>query len=171
MNDGMKVGADYKLHRFLRAMPMATNTAHFTWNGTWLPDAAATFVRGAAAQAAAATALQRVADAHHLERHPSLASLQLADVREYLPNDILSKVDRATMAHGLESRAPLLNAGVAELALALPDRLRVDGTRTKVLLRRLCARHFGPSHAAAPISTCCRGSSPSRSGSGPSRSS
>jgi len=150
MNDGVKVGADYKLHRFLRAMPMATSTAHFTWNGTWLPEAASTFVRGAAARAAAASALQRLADAHKLPAHPSLDALQLADVREYLPNDILSKVDRATMAHALESRAPLLNAAVAELALSLPDRLRVDGTRTKVLLRRLCERHFGQPHAAAP---------------------
>jgi asparagine synthase (glutamine-hydrolysing) len=150
MSDGVKVGADYKLHRFLRAMPMPTNTAHFTWNGTWLPDTASTFVRGDAARAAAASALQRVAGAHQLATHPSLTALQLADIREYLPNDILSKVDRATMAHGLESRAPLLNAAVAELALSLPDRLRVDGTRTKVLLRRLCERHFGQSHAAAP---------------------
>ena len=150
MDDGVKVGADYRLHRFLRAMPMPTSTAHFTWNGTWLPDTAATFVRGDAAHRAAATALERVARAHGLDPHPSLTALQLADVREYLPNDILSKVDRATMAHGLESRAPLLNAAVAELALSLPDRLRVDGTRTKVLLRRLCQRHFGRPHAAAP---------------------
>ncbi len=150
MNDRVKVGADYKLHRFLRAMPLPTNEAHFTWNGTWLPDAAATLVRGDAARAAAADALHRLAKAHVLERNPSLASLQLADVREYLPNDILSKVDRATMAHGLESRAPLLNAAVAELAIALPERLRVSGARTKVLLRRLCERHFGRAHADAP---------------------
>jgi len=150
MNDGVKVGADYKLHRFLRAMPLPTSTAHFTWNGTWLPETAASFVRGDAARRAAATALERVAHAHGLDAHPSLSALQLADVREYLPNDILSKVDRSTMAHGLESRAPLLNASVAELALSLPERLRVDGTRTKVLLRRLAERHFGQAHAAAP---------------------
>ena len=150
MDDGVKVGADYKLHRFLRAMPMPTSTAHFTWNGTWLPETAATFVRGDAARRAAATALERVARSHGLDPHPPLSALQLADVHEYLPNDILSKVDRATMAHGLESRAPLLNAAVAELALSLPDRLRVDGTRTKVVLRRLCRRHFGRPHAAAP---------------------
>jgi len=107
-------------------------------------------VRSDAARAAALTALQRVAQSHGLAAHPSLQALQLADVREYLPNDILSKVDRATMAHGLESRAPLLNAAVAELALSLPDRLRVNGTRTKVLLRRLARRHFGQPHAAAP---------------------
>jgi asparagine synthase (glutamine-hydrolysing) len=74
----------------------------------------------------------------------------MCDIREYLPNDILSKVDRATMAHGLESRAPLLNPAVAELALTLPDRMRVRGRTTKVALRQLCARHFGKTHAYAP---------------------
>ena len=70
---------------------------------------------------------------------------------EYLPNDILAKVDRATMAHGVESRAPFLNGAVAGLALGLPDRLRVSrAARTKVALRRLCERHFGPRHANAP---------------------
>ena len=150
MNDRVKVGIDYKLHRFLRAMPLPTREAHFTWNGTWLPESAAALVRGDAARSAGATALRRLADAHNLERTPSVVSLQLADVREYLPNDILAKVDRATMAHGLESRAPLLNASVAELAIALPARLRVNGSRTKVLLRQLCERHFGHAHAAAP---------------------
>ena len=150
MNDRVKVGIDYKLHRFLRAMPLTTREAHFTWNGTWLPESAAALVRGDAARSAGANALRRLADAHNLGRTPSVTSLQLADVREYLPNDILAKVDRATMAHGVESRAPLLNAGVAELAIALPDRLRVSGSRTKVLLRQLCERHFGQTHAAAP---------------------
>ena len=150
LNDRVKVGFDYKLHRFMRAMSLPTREAHFTWNGTWLPATAATLVRGETARAAATSALHRLADTHRLREHPSLGSLQLADVREYLPNDILSKVDRATMAHGLESRAPLLNAAVAELAIALPERMRVAGSRTKVLLRRLCERHFGRAHADAP---------------------
>jgi asparagine synthase (glutamine-hydrolysing) len=55
------------------------------------------------------------------------------------------------MAHGLESRAPLLNTGVASLALSLPHEMRIGRlTGTKVLLRRLCERHFGRRHAHAP---------------------
>jgi asparagine synthase (glutamine-hydrolysing) len=151
VNDAIKVGADYKLQRLLRAMPLPTREAHFTWNGTWTPLEAASLVRTELAREAAASALTRLADAHALPARPSTHDLQLADLREYLPNDILAKVDRATMAHGLESRAPLLNSGVADLALALPPHLRATATgRTKVLLRRLCARHFGEAHATAP---------------------
>ena len=151
VNERVKVGAAYKLQRFLRAMPLETAEAHFTWNGTWMPAQAATLVTPGAAKQAALSALQRLAASHQLGRAPTLRQLQLADVAEYLPNDILAKVDRATMAHGLESRSPLLNTAVAGLALGLPEHLRVGRTgRTKVLLRRLCARHFGPRHAHAP---------------------
>jgi asparagine synthase (glutamine-hydrolysing) len=80
----------------------------------------------------------------------TIHDLQVIDSQEYLTNDILGKVDRATMAHGLESRAPLLNTAVAEFALSLPLTMRVRGTTTKYLLRELCARHFGRSHAYAP---------------------
>jgi asparagine synthase (glutamine-hydrolysing) len=146
-----KVGPGYKLQRFLRAMPLETAEAHFTWNGTWMPAEAAGLVLDAAARERAPQSLRSLASRHRLGSNPSLRQLQLADIDEYLPNDILSKVDRATMAHGLESRAPLLNAAVAGFALGLPDRLRVTGAAgTKVTLRRLCERHFGAEHANAP---------------------
>jgi len=151
VNTHVKVGADYKLQRFLRAMPLDTADAHFTWNGTWLPSEAAMLCRDPDAQRAALDALDALTAAHQLAASPSTRDLQIADVDEYLPNDILSKVDRATMAHGMESRAPLLNQQVAEFALALPDRLRTDRRGgTKIALRRLCARHFGEAHAFAP---------------------
>ena len=151
VNDAVKVGLDYKLQRLLRAMPLESREAHFTWNGTWVPSDAARFVRGDVAQEAARTALARVAASHHLPVRPSMRQLQIADIGDYLPNDILAKVDRATMAHGLESRAPFLNRRVADMALALPQELRATGSRrTKILVRQLCERHFGREHAQTP---------------------
>lgn len=151
VNAHVKVGAAYRLQRFLRAMPLATAEAHFTWNGTWTPGEAAALLSGDVGKNAATSAVQQLAARHKLGSDPSLQQLQLADAAEYLPNDILAKVDRATMAHGLESRAPLLNSSVAALALGLPEHLRVSrGMQTKVLLRRLCERHFGHEHAHAP---------------------
>ena len=66
----------------------------------------------------------------------------LADMLDYLPNDILTKVDRAAMATSLETRIPLLDRDVADFALTLPSALkRVDGafksTLRSVLYRRV----------------------------------
>ncbi len=65
------------------------------------------------------------------------------DTTWYLPGDILVKVDRATMAHGLESRAPFLDVALAEFALSLPYRLKIDNFQTKVILRQ-ATKHLLP---------------------------
>jgi asparagine synthase (glutamine-hydrolysing) len=148
VNDREKVSFSYKLQRYLRAMPLPTGEAHLTWNGTWLPGDAAALAKDDALRAAALRALTDMAAP--TARDATVPALQLADAREYLTNDILAKVDRATMAHGLESRAPLLNTAIAEFALRLPIDWRVKGRTTKVLLRELCARHYGHAHAYAP---------------------
>jgi asparagine synthase (glutamine-hydrolysing) len=147
VNDREKVSRSYKLHRFMRAMPLTTREAHFTWNGTWLPDDAATLVRDDRVRQAARRSLHDLVDA---DLASGLHELQITDVHEYLTNDILAKVDRATMAHGLESRTPFLNSRLAEFALRLPVDRRLRGTVTKYLLRELCARHYGRPHAFAP---------------------
>jgi asparagine synthase (glutamine-hydrolysing) len=158
VNDRVKVSRSYKLHRFLRAMPLPTREAHFTWNGTWLPQQAAALTRPGPLRTAAARALHDVASR---SADATLHDLQITDVNEYLANDILAKVDRATMAHGLESRAPLLNSEVAEFALTLPLHLRSKRTTTKFLLRELCARHLGARmhmhQNRASVSRCTRG--------------
>jgi asparagine synthase (glutamine-hydrolysing) len=70
-----------------------------------------------------------------------LEQMALWDLHHYLPDDILTKVDRATMAVGLEGREPLLDHRLVEFALRLPLHLR-DGTLgSKHLLRRVLYRH------------------------------
>jgi asparagine synthase (glutamine-hydrolysing) len=65
------------------------------------------------------------------------------DLTAYLPGDILVKVDRASMAHGLETRAPFLDRDLAEFALSLPASLKVDTRgRTKIVLRHACERFW-----------------------------
>ena len=82
-------------------------------------------------------------DLYHywLQRSSSSSPLNrmlYADTRFYLPNDMLVKVDRMTMAHGLEARAPFLDHCLVELAARLPDSWKLKGlVWKKYLLRRL----------------------------------
>ncbi|MBO1359499.1 asparagine synthase (glutamine-hydrolyzing) [Acetobacter sacchari] len=61
---------------------------------------------------------------------------QAVDIAEWLPNDLLLKLDRCLMAHGVEGRTPLLDPIVANAVWRLPDSLRVRDGRGKWLLRR-----------------------------------
>ncbi len=76
-----------------------------------------------------------------------IAGLQLLDARTYLPDDLLVKADRASMATSLELRSPLLDHRVLELGLSLPDSLRFSRRRGKVALRRAFA-HLIPQELA-----------------------
>jgi asparagine synthase (glutamine-hydrolysing) len=68
--------------------------------------------------------------------HGRLKQMMLSDMMEYLPDDILVKVDRATMYFGLESRSPLLDHRLMEFAMRLPDRMLLRGNESKWLLRQ-----------------------------------
>lgn len=67
--------------------------------------------------------------------------MMMADAMAYLPDDIMVKVDRASMAVSLETRAPLLDHRVFEFAWSLPDHLKVRHGKGKYILRQLLARH------------------------------
>jgi asparagine synthase (glutamine-hydrolysing) len=67
---------------------------------------------------------------------------EYADLKVYLPNDPLVKVDRMSMAHGLEVRCPLLDRRVVELAFRIPASQKQVGRHGKALLRRLARRRL-----------------------------
>jgi asparagine synthase (glutamine-hydrolysing) len=71
-----------------------------------------------------------------------LQRAQYADLNVYMPNDPLVKVDRMSMAHGLEIRCPLLDRKVVELAFGIPARRKQQGATGKVLLRALARRRL-----------------------------
>ncbi|PVZ32934.1 asparagine synthase (glutamine-hydrolysing) [Pseudomonas sp. CC120222-01a] len=74
-----------------------------------------------------------------------IAAMRRWDVNQYLPDDLLVKVDRATMHSSLESRAPLLDHRVAELAFCLPERFLVRENVGKWALRKVLDRYV-PRH-------------------------
>ena len=65
-----------------------------------------------------------------------LQAAQAADCADWLPHDLLAKLDRCLMAHGVEGRVPFLDLKVADFALRLPDRLKVRRGQGKWLLRK-----------------------------------
>ncbi len=64
-------------------------------------------------------------------------ALLLTDIMTYLPNDLLVKVDIATMAVSLEARSPFLDHKVIEFAASLPENLKLRGLTTKYLLKKV----------------------------------
>jgi asparagine synthase (glutamine-hydrolysing) len=85
----------------------------------------------------------------HSTSTPALSRLQLVDVLTYLPHDVLTKVDIASMAMSLEVRAPLLDHELLEMAATLPVELRLKptlaGFTKKYLMKQVALRRF-PAH-------------------------
>jgi asparagine synthase (glutamine-hydrolysing) len=132
-----RVGFDYKAKRFVRA---ATNADPLERHHAWKEIHSAQR-RGALKGADPGwdpvdLYRERYAETRGAQR---LARMQDVDLGIYLADDLLVKTDRASMAHSLELRVPLLDQRVADFALALPDRLKVRGFAKKRLLRRALA--------------------------------
>ncbi|ALN80330.1 asparagine synthase (glutamine-hydrolyzing) [Lysobacter antibioticus] len=91
-------------------------------------------------------------------------AMMLADYSVYLPDDLLCKVDRASMAVGLEARAPLLDTHVAEFAWSLPLQFKRGDSGSKYLLKRVLKRYLpdamvdrGKRGFGAPVTQWLRG--------------
>jgi asparagine synthase (glutamine-hydrolysing) len=79
---------------------------------------------------------------HHYERAGTqdlLSRIQYVDIKTYLPDDILAKVDRASMAVSLEVRAPLLDHHVLEMAARIPSSFKLRGRTGKYIFKRAMA--------------------------------
>ena len=133
-----KASFDYKAKRFARAAHLPALERHHAWKEIFSPDARAELLRPERGNRWSPLEVLRTrfADSEGAEL---LARLQAVDLGVYLVDDLLVKTDRASMAHSLEARVPYLDTVVAELALALPTRLKVRGLAKKRLLRRAVA--------------------------------
>ncbi len=137
-----KISFEYKLKRFLAGSLLPAEEAHIYWNGAFSETEKRTFFL----------------NGNHRSLDNLLAELPPAseavgelnrylwfDQRYYLPDDILYKVDRMSMAHSLEVRPPFLDHRIVEFAASLPEDFKIRGTRQKYLLKELMKDKLPPS--------------------------
>jgi len=78
------------------------------------------------------------------ERYGHLSKMLLTDLQTYLPDDILTKVDRTSMLNSLEARVPFLDHRLVEFVCTIPPDLKYNGRVRKYILRKLAARYLPP---------------------------
>jgi asparagine synthase (glutamine-hydrolysing) len=125
-----KIGFEYKLRRFLQGSLLSPERAHVYWNGTFSEAEKRTLCFYADSRPTARV----IAGMRHgtgLQRYLDF------DQHYYLPDDILYKVDRISMAHSLEVRPPFLDPRIVDFANRLPVRYKLSGTKSKCVLRHL----------------------------------
>ncbi len=134
-----KVSLDYKLRQFAEGLKMNPASAHHSWRAIFserekkelLNDG---FVQNYSDAASSLSHFLRydkeVAGCHYLDR------AMYVDIKTWLTDDILVKVDRASMAHSLEVRAPFLDHRLIEFAASLPVEMKMKGFMKKYLLKK-----------------------------------
>lgn len=135
-----KAGLDYKLIRFLEGSLLPAPEAHAFWNGTFSEQE-----KGLLRLANGHEPTGAILGAALAEPVPGyLNQYLLLDQSYYLPDDILYKCDRMSMAHSLEVRPPFLDHRIIEFAGRLPESLKIRGRKLKFILRELMRDKLPP---------------------------
>jgi asparagine synthase (glutamine-hydrolysing) len=127
-----KISLEYKLKRWLDGSHLHPDEAHFFWNGTFSAEQREQIRHGADCGG-----LRRLVERLGLAANGVVERYLQVDQNYYLPDDILYKTDRMSMAHSLEVRPPFLDHRIVEFARSLPERLKIRGFRQKVVLKEL----------------------------------
>ncbi|MGD0443889.1 MAG: asparagine synthase (glutamine-hydrolyzing) [Edaphobacter sp.] len=128
-----KISLEYKLKRLLQGSLLPAEQAHVYWNGTFSESEKAALMKAPLPGALLDILLQLQA------RVPGdgIAPFLEFDQRYYLPDDILVKSDRISMAHSVEVRPPFLDHRIIEFAASLPTKLKIHGDNQKYVLKEL----------------------------------
>jgi len=127
-----------RARRFLATLAEPPNRRYAAWMTYFDAERMAQLATPALLDGVTGTAVDLIEQAFDASDAPTALERTLnVDVVTYLPDDLLVKVDIATMAHGLEGRSPLLDHHVMEYAARLPARFKVRGGEKKWLLRQL----------------------------------
>lgn len=141
-----KKGLRNKVKRFVEGAMLPESLRHFRWN-IFMPEEKKRLLYSEDLKSGVGhlDAYARfIAYLQTVERADSLWQQQFADIKTYLADDILAKVDRMSMANSLEVRTPYLDYRVVEFAASLPSHLKLHGLQTKYLLKRCMATKLPP---------------------------
>jgi asparagine synthase (glutamine-hydrolysing) len=149
-----KVSASEKLKRFIAAADRCADDAHASWRIVF-DDETRRRILSPLLASSTCDPLQAYRDAFARTnaRHP-LNRMLYVDTRLYLPADMLVKIDRMTMAHGLEAREPYLDYRLVEFAARVPPRLKLKHFTSKKYLLKAALHGRVPSIAGSRDSTC-----------------
>jgi asparagine synthase (glutamine-hydrolysing) len=127
-----------KFYRFLRGFEYAQGARHQVWIGSLTPaEQKPLFLDNELEEYFDPTNIYDESDAY-FNAYPELPHIDKVEyiyIKTYLTDDILAKVDRASMATGLEVRAPFLDKDVAEFTGSMPNNFKLNGHRTKFILK------------------------------------
>jgi asparagine synthase (glutamine-hydrolysing) len=130
-----------RARRFARHMHLPLLERLTRWNSFFYEDLDALLRAGVRESPAGIDPLYQLRrDLDELRRLSPLSQMLLANLRAYLPGDLLVKTDRMTMAHGVEARSPFLDRALIDYVATLPDRWKLSRRgQTKVILRQAFA--------------------------------
>ena len=128
-----KISLEYKLKRLLHGSLMPPEQAHVYWNGTFSEAEKALLVR----DPLPGTFRRMLGGLNADLPGDGVAPFLEFDQEYYLPDDILVKSDRMSMAHAVEVRPPFLDHRIVEFASTLPTNFKIRGARQKYILKEL----------------------------------
>jgi asparagine synthase (glutamine-hydrolysing) len=138
-----------RVQRFFRSMRTPLHERMTRWNALFFDDLDRLLQPDFTASIAPVDPLRYLdGEREFLRDRSTLSQVLHANFISYLADDLLVKTDRCTMAHSLEARAPFLDRELVEYVASLPDEFKLQGRRTKTILREACADLLPP-----PIST------------------
>ena len=127
-----KIGLEYKLKRWIEGSWLHPDEAHFFWNGAFTNEQRRQIHPGGDGNG-----LRRLVERLGIEGRGVIDRYLLVDQAYYLPDDILYKTDRMSMAHSLEVRPPFLDHRIVEFAASLPQNMKIRGLTQKFILKEL----------------------------------
>lgn len=129
-----KIGFEYKVKRLLEGTLMSPARAHVHWNGTFADEEKSALLY----ERLPRTLDQILGELAKLPKvDDDLAPFLWLDQKYYLADDILTKSDRMSMAHSIEVRPPFLDHRIVEFAATLPAKLKIRGSKRKIVLREM----------------------------------